>query len=81
MAKSAWIKKFEIRQEIKTKGIEIQVDNDGKQMGDLIVTKTGITWCEGKSSKNVTKFSFDELDLLACYKKEALKAARKADKE
>ncbi len=38
--------------DIKTSGIEIQVDrNKGGQMGDLYVTKTGLTWCKGKQSK------------------------------
>lgn len=82
MAKAAWIKSFQISQELKNAGIEIQIDDDGKQYGDIYVTKTGVIWCDGKCHRNSgTKFSFDELSLLASYKDEALKAAKKARKE
>ena len=47
------IKKFEIEMEVKTNGIELEVRTpDGtKQLGDLIVSKTGLKWCKGKSTK------------------------------
>ena len=83
MANTAWIKKFDVEQKLKNKGIEIQIDSDGKQLGDMVISKTGMTWCEGKTSKNVTKFTFDELNWIAWYKDEvmtAVKAARKRDK-
>ena len=82
MAHQVFIKDFHVEQELKNKGMEIGVwIKDGKHIGDIQVSKTGLTWCEGKSSKNVTKFSFDELSTLASYKSEALKAARKAAKD
>lgn len=37
--------------EIKNKGVELDVySNVGKHLGDLVVTKTGLTWCKGKSA-------------------------------
>ena len=82
MAKSARIKDFKIEQVLKTAGIEIQVDDNGKQFGDVYVAKTGVTWCNGGDwRKNGIRFSFEELDLLATYKSVALKAAKKAKKE
>jgi hypothetical protein len=73
MANQVFVKDFHVEQELK---------NNGKHLGDIQISKTGVTWCEGRSSKNVTKFSFDELNWIAFYKKEvlsAVKAARKKD--
>ena len=82
MAKSARIKDFKIEQLLKTGGIEIQVDEKGKQFGDIYVAKTGVTWCnKGDWRKNGIRFSFDELDLLATYKTVALAAVKKAKKD
>jgi len=46
------IKKFEVEMEIKNKGVEIEVRTpDGKtQVGDVLLTKTGVTWCKGKTA-------------------------------
>ncbi len=56
------IKDFAVSMEIKNKGIEIDVSsNDGKHIGDLVVTKTGITWCKGKTTvENGVNISWDE---------------------
>ena len=81
MANQVFVKDFHVEQELRTKGMELGVwIKDGKHFGDLQVSKTGVTWCEGKSSKNVTKFTFDEINLLASYKSDAIKAAKKAKK-
>ena len=55
------IKKFEIEMEVKTNGIELEVRTpDGtRQLGDLIVSKTGLKWCRGKSTKG-TFMSWDK---------------------
>lgn len=47
------IKKFDVEMDIKTKGIEIDIYTpDGKEfLGDLIVTKSSVIWCEGKTSR------------------------------
>lgn len=45
------IKDLSVEMSIKNKGIELDVyDNDGTHLGDLIVTKTGLTWCKGKTT-------------------------------
>ena len=56
------IKSFDVQMEIKNKGIELDVySTDGTFMGDLIVTKSGLTWCQGKRKReNGTKVSWDE---------------------
>ena len=44
------IKDFTVSMEIKNRGVELDVyANDGKHLGDLVVTKTGLTWCKGKT--------------------------------
>jgi hypothetical protein len=35
--------------DIKNKGIELDVYDGEKHLGDLVVTKTGVTWCKGKT--------------------------------
>ena len=81
MAHRVWIKDFHVEQELKNNGVEVGVWEDGRQFGDLYVAKTGLTWCEGKTHRpNGAKFTFKELNLLASYKAEALKAPRAAEK-
>lgn len=57
------IKSFDVNMEVKNKGVEFDVyGNDDKFRGDLIVTKTGVTWCKGKTArKNGKKVSWDDL--------------------
>ena len=44
------IKQFSVEMEVKTKGIEFEVrENGGKFLGDCYLTKTGIEWCGGKT--------------------------------
>jgi hypothetical protein len=43
------IKDLSISMEVKNKGMELDVyDNQDKHLGDLIVTKSGLTWCKGR---------------------------------
>lgn len=45
------VKDFAVSMEIKSKGVELDVyDNDGKHLGDLVVTKTKLVWCKGKTT-------------------------------
>ena len=45
------VKNFAVTMEIKTKGIELDVyDNSGHHLGDLVVTKTRLVWCKGRTS-------------------------------
>jgi len=44
------IKDLSISMEIKNKGIELDVYNtNGKHRGDLVITKTKIIWCPGRT--------------------------------
>jgi len=48
--------------EVKNNGVEFDVyDNAGNFEGDLIVTKSGLTWCLGRTrKKNGIKASWEE---------------------
>lgn len=46
------IKSFDVDMDVKSKGVEFQVhDTDGTFRGDCYVTMTGITWCQGKTTR------------------------------
>jgi hypothetical protein len=48
------IKSFAVDMDVKTKGIEFDVyenGEDGAHLGDCIITRTGITWCEGRKRR------------------------------
>jgi len=47
---TVWTKDFSVNRDVKTKGIEFDI-SDGGHVGDLIVTKTGLIWCEGKTGR------------------------------
>ena len=45
-----WIKQLQVEMEVKTKGIELHIaEPDGKHRGDLVVKKSGLIWCKGKT--------------------------------
>ena len=46
------IKKFDVEMEVKNKGIEFEVRSpDNKHhLGDVVLTKSGLVWCEGKTN-------------------------------
>jgi hypothetical protein len=44
------IKDLGIPLDVKNNGLEFDVSKNG-HVGDLYVTKTGIIWCEGKTSR------------------------------
>jgi hypothetical protein len=56
------IKDLSVGMEIKTAGIELDVYSvDGKtHLGDLKITKSGLTWSKGRASVNVKKKSWKE---------------------
>jgi len=55
------IKDLGIPLEVKNNGLEFDASQNG-HIGDLYVTKTGIIWCEGKSSRaNGRKIDWKEL--------------------
>ncbi len=47
------IKSFDVEMDVKTKGIEFEIYTpDGKEfLGDVILTKTGLIWCRGKTAR------------------------------
>lgn len=56
------IKKFDVQMDVKNNGVEFDVyDNDGTFRGDIIITKSGVIWCNGKTNrKNGVKVSWNE---------------------
>lgn len=44
------VKSFDVAMEVKTSGIELEVRSpDGEtHLGDLVITKTKLIWCEGR---------------------------------
>jgi hypothetical protein len=49
------IKEFKIAMDVKASGIEFMIHspNGENQLGDLILTMTGLTWCKGKTTKKM----------------------------
>ena len=46
------IKSLDVQMDVKNNGVEFGVyDNQGNFLGDLIVNKTGLIWCKGKTSR------------------------------
>jgi len=55
------IKQFDVEMEIKNNGIEIDVSNAEKHLGDLYITKSRLIWCKGKKrQKNGRKISWSK---------------------
>ena len=48
-----YVKDFKLGMEIKNRGIEIEIRNpaDDQQLGDLVLTKTGVIWCPGRTTR------------------------------
>lgn len=45
------VKDFAVSMEMKNKGIEFEVyGNDDAFLGDLVVTKSKVIWCRGKTT-------------------------------
>lgn len=50
---NVWIKQFDVKMEVKTKGMELEVkDTNERQMGDLVITKAHLIWCSGRTGRN-----------------------------
>jgi len=56
------IKEFNVEMVLKNRGIEFEVrDTHGDFLGDLVLTKTKIIWCRGKTDrKNGKSLSLSE---------------------
>lgn len=47
------IKRLSVDMPVKNKGVEFEIrDTDGTHLGDLFVTKTGLTWCKGRTRRD-----------------------------
>lgn len=47
------IKKFDVDMELKNNGVELDIyePNGRDRLGDLVVTKTGLIWCRGRTAR------------------------------
>ena len=50
MAKKVYVKDLFVEMEVKNKGVEFEVRDNDKQLGDVILKKTGIEWCKGRTT-------------------------------
>lgn len=59
---SVTIKSFDVEMVVKNKGVEMGVyDNNEKFLGDLVITKSGLIWCQGRTSReNGVKVKWSE---------------------
>jgi hypothetical protein len=57
-----FIKEFDVEMELKNNGVELDVsDPHGNHIGDLIVTKTKLIWCQGRTrGANGKQIMWDE---------------------
>ncbi len=47
-----YIKEFDVDMEVRTSGIEFEVrETDDTHLGDLVLTKTRLLWCPGKTRR------------------------------
>ena len=50
------VKSFDVIMELKNNGIELEIrDPQDNFLGDLILTKTRLIWCEGKTTRQYGK--------------------------
>ncbi|HEX2986137.1 MAG TPA: hypothetical protein VHO71_04905 [Caproiciproducens sp.] len=58
------IKRFDVEMLLKTNGMELDIKqpNGGEHIGDVVISKTGVTWCRGRTTPahGISK-SWDEL--------------------
>lgn len=56
------VKDFTVQLDIKNNGVELQVyANDDTFLGDCIITKTKLIWCQGKTKRaNGKKIIWDD---------------------
>lgn len=46
------IKQFKVEMEVKNSGLEFEIrSTQGEHLGDLVVTKTNLIWCEGRTRR------------------------------
>lgn len=58
-----WVKNFDVEMELKNNGVEFEVYSpDGStHRGDLVLTKSTVIWCEGRTKReNGKRLSWDK---------------------
>ena len=58
------VKRFNVEMEVKNTGIEFEVrtPNGAEHLGDIVITKTRLIWCPGKTTpKNGKAILLEEL--------------------
>lgn len=55
------VKEMDVNMEVKNKGIEFEIrDTDDTFLGDCIVNKRGLIWCQGRTAReNGKQVSWD----------------------
>jgi hypothetical protein len=83
MAKTVHIKATTIELRVKTNGLELQInEKDGKQFGDVYVTKTGLKWAKGRTQrKNAITIDYETLDAICRNLSEVKKLLKSVEKE
>ena len=75
------IKSFDVKMDVKNNGVELEIrePNDGNRLGDLIITKSHLIWCEGRTRReNGNKIKWTEfVEMVNAAQKPAKKAAAK----
>ena len=57
------IKRFNVEMEVKNSGIEFEIrsPNGNEHLGDVVLNKSGLIWCKGKTHpKNGKKIKWTE---------------------
>lgn len=80
------IKSFDVEMDVKNKGIELEIrePGNGPRLGDLIITKSHLIWCKGKTGRNNgDKIKWSEfVEMVSRRQKPAKKTApKKTDSE
>ena len=75
------IKSFDVKMDVKNKGIELEIrePGNGQRLGDLIITKSHLIWCKGKTGRqNGNKMTWAEfVEMVSDAQKPAKKTAPK----
>jgi hypothetical protein len=46
------VKSFDVAMDVKNRGVELEIrDTNGDFLGDLVITKTKLIWCEGRTRR------------------------------